>query len=69
MLLFERFNCAKGKETQLREGKSQGIGRELMGWTPYRRYRRGNLEGVSDCCDALRGVGASKIMNAAELVA
>ena len=34
------------------------------------RQRRGNLEGVSDCCDALHGVGASaKTTHAAELVA
>ena len=39
MLLLERSNCAKDKETQLRQGKSQGTGRELMGWTPYRRQR------------------------------
>ena len=69
MLLFERFNCAKGKETQLREGKSQGIGRELMGWTPYRRYRRIALQRVRDRFDALRGVCAvPKQIDATELI-
>ena len=41
-----------------------------LGWTSaYLRQRRGNLEGVSDCGDALRGVGASAILiKATELI-
>ena len=72
----EHLDCRKKRTasperaaTRRAEGKDVSSARA---WPNLRNFgqRRGNLEGVSDCCDALHGVGAfAKTIQAAELVA